>query len=349
MTTFQAPNIPGLSALKTATHRRVFLGDEGAVGYLPSSRVIDGSKARDPLNTGSVDILRAGLVLGKITSSSKFAPSIYGVTTGAILSTATTVNVSAATATEIVRRLGASSGSVKITGPATASGTARTLTLTVSGINTSTGDLTITAPGTNQVDHVRWAPAATGGNVQFRVQKADGTFVTTGNIAWSATDATFLSNANTALDAAIGVAGAVVATAIAATDTDLGMALTYSGTGYAGKTFVTATAALLGTSSTWSNSYTVTAAVDGAFVAGSFIQPVDGSETPLTFIPDSTGIKVTDEDGVSADTALPLVPVTGAVQSSQIVNWPSDTGLRSWLVAQLNSTPGAKFVFDHLF
>jgi len=348
MTTFQAPNVPGLSAIKTATHRSVFAGDEGQVGYLPNSKVIDGSKSRDPLNTGSVDILRAGLLMGKITSSSKYAPSVIGVSSGALATAGTTLASSAAVATELVRRVG-STGTFKLTGPVSASGTARTLTATYSAVNTTTGDITITALGTNQVDHVRWAPAATGGNVQIRVQKVDGTFVTTGNIAWNATDATFLASANTALDAAIGVAGAVVATAISATDTDLGMALTYSGTGYAGKTFVTATVALIGTSSTWAQSYTVTAAVDGAFVSGSLIQPTDGSETPLSFIPDGHGIKVTDEDGTSQDTTFASFPVSGIVRSSQIINWPSDTGIRLWIAQQLNALPGAKFVFDHLF
>ena len=97
------------------------------------------------------------------------------------------------------------------------------------------GRKVVLANGVNEVQRVDFGAAATAGNMTLRVSKPDGDEVETGNIAWSATDATLLGNINTALDAATGVAGGIVATAIPATDTDLGFILTYSGTGYAGK------------------------------------------------------------------------------------------------------------------
>lgn len=100
-------------------------------------------------------------------------------------------------------------------------------------VTNSAGDplkIDITA---NQVEQINFNSAATGGNLKLTVQKTDGTFATTANMAWNATDATFLANINTQLDASTGVAGGIVASAIPATDTDLGIRLTYSGTGYA--------------------------------------------------------------------------------------------------------------------
>ena len=94
--------------------------------------------------------------------------------------------------------------------------------------------LNSTTAGTNEVQTVNFNIASTGGTVVFVVPKANGTMVQTVGAAWSATDATYLSNVNSALDTATGVSGGIVATAIASVDTDLGFVLTFSGTGYAG-------------------------------------------------------------------------------------------------------------------
>lgn len=142
----------GFATEKTHTPRSVLASPSGAM-YMPAGRVLDGSKARDPLNTGDLDVLRPGLLIGKITSGGKFAPSILGVTTVAYASGATvntTLTVSAATATEIVRRIG-SSGTFKISGPPSAAGTVATATVTFSAVNTSTGVITITALAANYI------------------------------------------------------------------------------------------------------------------------------------------------------------------------------------------------------
>lgn len=231
MPDIQVHGLPGIRAPRTATHRPILL--TGAYTFLAQGRVIDGSKARDPLNTGDLDTLTAGVVMGKITSSSKYAPSIMGVTTVAVAIGDTTITVGAATAVELNRRIG-SSGTFKLTGPPAASGVVATETITYSAVNTTTGVITCTA--------------------------------------------------------------------------------------------------------------TV-----NAFVAGSFVRPTDGSEVPLSFIPDGYGLKVTDIDGTSVDTEFPQVPVAGVLDASQLRNWPSDTSLQAWLTSQLSHSSGGKFVFDSIY
>ena len=119
---------------------------------------------------------------------------------------------------------------------------------------------------TNQVDQITFNAAATGGNITLTIQKPDGTFANTANSAWNATDATFLSNLNTQLDAASGVVGGIVATAIPSTDTDLGIRLTYSGTGYAGKAWTPAVVLSFFTSTTTATYTRITDSARAAFV-----------------------------------------------------------------------------------
>ncbi len=224
---------PGVTTARTATPRRVLLGTNE--WFLPSSKIIDGSLSRDVGNTGNLDVLRAGKLMGKITSGGKYRPSIIGGINGAISGAAgiTSVTVIAAVATEVARLITVAGGNVnlKLTGP----------------------------------------PAANG----------------------------------------------VVAT-----------------------TAITATAAS-------GTTITVTSVTLPSLVTGSFITPADGSETPATFIYDLYGLKITDEFGVSQDTTLARFPVAGLVDSSQLIDWPSDTSLQAWIWARLNSIDMGKFVPDH--
>jgi len=229
------PGLPGIGSDKTATPRTVALG--GRLSTLPGGIIIDGSESRDPLNTGDVDVLRAGILLGKRTANSLFAPSIIGVLSEAYDkdgSEATQLTVSAATATEIVRRIG-TSGTLKVTGPPTAAGTVAVQTATFTSVNTTTGVIVIVA---------------------------------------------------LAADA----------------------------------------------------------------IAGSFIQPTDGSETIRTMVPDGFGVKVTDEDDSDIDVSIPSpgAVVGGLLDASQIVNWPSDTSLVAYLKAALRAV-GTGYVFDDDF
>jgi hypothetical protein len=136
--------LPGVGTARSATPREILAGNAQLAQYVPGLHLIDGSKSRDPLNSSDVDVLRAGLLLGKITSSGKYAPSILGTLSNAASASATSLTVSAATATEIVRRIG-TSGTFKLSGPPTAAGTVATQTVTFSAVNTSSGVITCSA------------------------------------------------------------------------------------------------------------------------------------------------------------------------------------------------------------
>ena len=103
-------------------------------------------------------------------------------------------------------------------------------------------------------------------------------------------------------------------------------------------------------SATSATSFTVTAILN-AYIAGSFIQPTDGSETPVTFLPDwDYGLRVLDQDGTSITAVdYPKMPVEGIVDSSQLINWPTDTSLQDWIVTRLNDNAGGQYVFDHRY
>ena len=79
-------------------------------------------------------------------------------------------------------------------------------------------------------------------------------------------------------------------------------------------------------------------------VAGAFVMIVDGSESPLGLIFKPAGLKVTDSDLDSIDVNDSLA-IGGIIDSSQIINWPSDTSLQAWVVGKLNAA--GNFVFDH--
>ena len=130
---------PGLGSTRETDFRRVFLGNEK---YLAGSFVIDGANARDPLNTNRVFEIRAGLLLGRISASNKFGASVLGAVTEAYSDTDTSLTVSAATATELVRRIG-ESGTFRLVSAPANTGTVATDQVTYSAVNTSTGVITV--------------------------------------------------------------------------------------------------------------------------------------------------------------------------------------------------------------
>jgi len=251
---------PRVGTVRTATQRRITFG--GQQPLLAGGKIIDGSESRDPLNTGNLDILRAGLLMGKRTANDLYAPSVIGVLAAAYDATADTteMTVSAATAVEMVRRIG-TSGTFNLTGPPAAAGTVQTVTVTYSAIDTTTGVITITALSAD-VDEVQTITPTVGGNVDavqtitpsvataadcvqtitvggtssggtiklgFRpFGNPTGAIRWTDTIAWSATEATMTASVNTALDDLLG-ASEVVCSAIADT-ANLVMVLTFSGT-----------------------------------------------------------------------------------------------------------------------
>jgi hypothetical protein len=141
--------MPGIRTGRQADHRIIFKG--GMLNWLPGGRVIDGTKTRDSGNTGATDRLRAGLLLGKVTASGKYANSILGVTTGAFTSGGTSITVSAAQAAEIVRRVGLT-GNLQYVGPPSAAGTVAVIaSKAFSAINTTTGVITTADLGVNLI------------------------------------------------------------------------------------------------------------------------------------------------------------------------------------------------------
>jgi hypothetical protein len=108
--------------------------------YLPSNVIIDGSLSRD-VGSSPTSILRAGLLMGKITTGSKYRESIIGLIDGAIsAATVTSVTVKAPTATEIARLLAVAAGNItlRLFGPPSAAGTNAATNITVTAASGTT-------------------------------------------------------------------------------------------------------------------------------------------------------------------------------------------------------------------
>lgn len=134
---------PGLGSEQSYSHKEIFWDTEGRA-YLPGYVQTNGSAARDVTNTSYIGTLQPGLLMGKRTSDSLYAPSILGATTVAFTASGTELTVSTAVATEITRRIG-STGTLLMSGPPSAAGTVATTAVTYSAVSTSTGVITITA------------------------------------------------------------------------------------------------------------------------------------------------------------------------------------------------------------
>lgn len=135
-------SLPGVSAVRQATPRIIFKGGN-VEEWLPAGKIINAALSADPDNTSATRVLRAGLLMGKITATGLYAPSIMGLTNAAYAAGATTLTVTSQLATEIARRVGAS-GTLTILGPPSANGVVAIETVTYSAIATST-TLTVTA------------------------------------------------------------------------------------------------------------------------------------------------------------------------------------------------------------
>jgi hypothetical protein len=327
---------PGLSTLRTASHRQVMLGNEQ---YLPGLFLIKGANSRDPGNS-PVTELRAGLLMGRVTSGEMLAPSVLGVTSEALDGSETALDMPAAVVTELLRRQGAS-GTFKLTGPPTASGTVRTMTVTYSGA-ADTDTVTITALGVAEVQTLTLAAGTDGGNFAVKYKGDDGVEAQTASQAWNVSAAD-LQTALRALHAdlagvTVGLAAEVYTVTFPRDAVGAGThALfeivndtTNDGTVDEGGVVVARTAT----------------GIDGRFVTGSLVQPTDGSETPVTLLPNGFPIRIVDEDGASVDAQLGHYLNGGLVDSSQIINWPADASLKQWIVDRLIAV-SPNFVFDH--
>lgn len=332
---------PGIGTAQVAQRRNV--SRNGALDFYPGGGVIEGTKARDPGNSAySTSALRPGLILGKITSGGFYANSIIGLTDGALTGTGTSLTVSAAAATELVRRVGAT-GTFKLTGPPTAAGTVRTLTVTYSAVNTTTGVITITALGVADVWTLTAPAGQDAGMYQLRVTTGKGT-----SAEVSAVTAALAANANSAtVDAALEALTNVGASGVVAVYSDPTLTLTFaSNLGPVEVQVVSDTTNDGGVfEGGWAAVHTTTG-VDGRFVTLSVVQPTDGSEAPVTVIPDGYGIVIPDD---SSDVDFPMIPVAGTLDVGQIIDYPSDASLKTWLRQSLSTLSGGKWIFSDQF
>lgn len=150
-----SPGMPGVGTTRTATPRRVFR--QYMTEFLTGTHLIQGAQSRDPGNTGNIDVLRPGLLMGKITASTfgtvgMYAPSIIGVLQSAYTSGGTELTVTAAQATELARICGqAGTSEIVAIGPPSAAGTVAVTNVTHSAIDTATGILTVSSLGANKI------------------------------------------------------------------------------------------------------------------------------------------------------------------------------------------------------
>ncbi len=139
--------LPRVSSRVNVNPREIWLS--GPTQFLAGGRIISGACSRDPGNSDEIYTLRAGNLMGMITSvvnslgtTGHFAPSIIGVTTNAEAAASTAIEASAAVVTEVARRFG-TTGTFTLVGPPTASGVVNRETVTYSAASGTT--LTVTA------------------------------------------------------------------------------------------------------------------------------------------------------------------------------------------------------------
>lgn len=153
--------LPGYTSGNTLVSRNIFTNANPAMQkYVPSLAQINGSLSRD---TGGspTDLLRAGLIMGKITSSGFYRPAVIGLTSANYTSGSTTISAGAAVITELTRLAAVGSPVVlNIIGPPTAAGTVATIQTTVSNSALTSTSFTVGASlGANVVSGSIIAPA----------------------------------------------------------------------------------------------------------------------------------------------------------------------------------------------
>jgi hypothetical protein len=81
-------------------------------------------------------------------------------------------------------------------------------------------------------------------------------------------------------------------------------------------------------------------------ISGTLLVAGDGSEVPRSVIPDGFGLRV---PGDGTDAEWPHVPVGGHIESAKVIDWPTDTSLRQYIVDSMAANGAGRFLFDHLF
>lgn len=93
-----------------------------------------------------------------------------------------------------------------------------------------------------------------------------------------------------------------------------------------------------------------TADVGADMIAGGLVIATDGSGLPKSFIFDGYGHTI----GISTANLptyaeWPDIPVSGKVYFDRLIPAPTDTSLRAWIMAQLSTYSGGKFIFDDAY
>ena len=150
--------LPGIYSGTKIVPRNIFTNRQSSANvFVPSLAVIDGTYSRDA--SAQADHLRAGNMMGIITSGGKYRPSIIGVTQANYTSGGTSLTVLAGVATEIARliALAGTSISLKAVGPPTAAGTNAVTSVTCSAASGTT--LTVSSLGVDKVSGTAICPA----------------------------------------------------------------------------------------------------------------------------------------------------------------------------------------------
>jgi hypothetical protein len=231
-----------------------------------------------------------------------------------------------------------------------------TSVMTTNGVPNA-GTVTITALGVNEVQTVAFqgitAGTLTAGTFRIRLLDKNGVWQSFGDYAYN----TAITTVQTDLDAVLGTSAVVIAATVSTTLAG-GFTLTFSGTGYAAtaQTMIvidaTGTALVSGSARTEVSVTRTTAGVSGAFIAGSWIQPTDGSENIKTLLRSPTKMGYWDLNALSQsiDIIYPEVLLRGFVRSQYIINYPNDgSTFSAYLKAQLRANSGGYWQFDDDF
>ncbi len=94
-----------------------------------------------------------------------------------------------------------------------------------------------------------------------------------------------------------------------------------------------------------------TAGVNGAFTAGSWIQPTDGSQNIKTLLRSPTKTGYWDLNALlqSIDIEYPEVLLRGFIRTAYIINYPTDSVFEAYMKAQIRANSGGYWQFDDDF
>ena len=93
---------------------------------------------------------------------------------------------------------------------------------------------------------------------------------------------------------------------------------------------------------------TITAlGADNVFAAGSLVQPADGSQTILGILGEPWGLPVTDAENraINLDVRCGRLVIGGKIDTSLLIDYPSDPAIEAWIKSQLRVNTGGTFIF----